>query len=611
MTRFLALSSFIFLINLCQIGCKSEPNTNAQMAMATTDAGLLDAAAVDGEVMVDATQPGRDATVADATIIRNDAAPDPTEAVYERTRLLQIDIEMDAEQWDELRSQRRYNLDILAPECRLPDAPYTWFSARVSIDGKTYEDVGIRKKGFFGSLSRSKPSLKLKFDKFIDGQEFEGMERLTLNNSKQDQSFVRQCLAYDLFREAGIPASRCNFARVIVNGTDLGAYVNIESIKKAFLRRHFSDDEGLLYEGTLSDFRANWTGTFDQKTQEDAPNSDIIDAISAALELPDDQLLEALSGPLDLDAFLTFWAVEILVAHWDGYSGNTNNYFFYVDPETNKAHFIPWGTDGTFIPPLMYFERRLAPRSVNASGRIARRLYRHPMGRQMYLDKLESLLDALWDVNRLEASIEEMVMVFGEAVRPESLRDTWAKIDETLAFVQNQGPLIRAEIEEGPIQWDFPERGSLCQEQNGSSSGQFSTTWGSWPTPDTFQTGTGMVSLTLAGEPFAVRAVGAAIGLDEDDPNVGQLIIPILLEDDSLLFHSFNLPVEQIQAGLQKDLSDGDVNCGLYRYNAGTRQVTPAGVCRAGTLSIDEGSREQGALVRGRFETTLWSRASD
>jgi hypothetical protein len=89
------------------------------------------------------------------------------------------------------------------------------------------------------------------------------------------------------------------------------------------------------------------------------------------------------------------------------------------------------------------------------------------------------------------------------------------------------------------------------------------------------------------------------------------LIIPILLEGDKLILYSFKLPVEQIQAGLEKDLSDNDANCGLYHFDVRTGQVTPVAVCRAGTLYIDEGSREQGAPVRGRFEATLWSRDPD
>ena len=80
---------------------------------------------------------------------------------------------------------------------------------------------------------------------------------------------VTQCLGYDLMRKAGVPAPRCNFAHVTVVSIDGmsettvvdGIYSHIDSIKDPFLRRNFGSDQdqGRLYEGTLSDF---WTGSF-------------------------------------------------------------------------------------------------------------------------------------------------------------------------------------------------------------------------------------------------------------------------------------------------------------------------------------------------------------
>ena len=192
------------------------------------------------------------------------AGPDLTEAVYDRSRLLEVEVELAPSDWEALRLQDRSDLG-LGEDCLPPDAPFpspfTWFTGTVTVDGEAFEDVGVRKKGFFGSLSTERPSLKIRFDKFVEDQTFEDVKRLTLNNSQQDPSLVRQCLAYDMFSSVGVPTPRCNFAHVVVNGTDMGVFVNVESIKKPFIRRHFDDPEGNLYEGTLSDFRDDWTGT--------------------------------------------------------------------------------------------------------------------------------------------------------------------------------------------------------------------------------------------------------------------------------------------------------------------------------------------------------------
>ena len=74
-----------------------------------------------------------------------------------------------------------------------------------------------------------------------------GTRRFTLNNAKQDPSLIRQCLGFALFAQAGVPAPRCNFAHVTVNGHDLGIYANVEEVRKPMLARHFADDDGNLY----------------------------------------------------------------------------------------------------------------------------------------------------------------------------------------------------------------------------------------------------------------------------------------------------------------------------------------------------------------------------
>ena len=396
------------------------------------------------------------------TKIEDEPEEDRTDEIFVMSRLLDVHVEIDPDDWDRLRVQERGDLRIEPPECSLGESPYDWFSSRVTVDGETFEDVGIRKKGFFGSMDDTKPSLKIRFDKYVDDQEFLTADRLTLNNSVQDESYVRQCLSYEMFRAAGIPASRCNFAQVTVNGDYLGIYVNVEGIKKPFLRRHFDDDEGTLFEGTLSDFRDGWTGTFEQKTNEEESDYRAIDALSEALQEDDDALIGAIESVLDMDQFLTFWAMENMTAHWDGYAGNTNNFYFYDDPTSERMHFIPWGTDGTFGFPYMLFEERMAPHSINAAGLLARRLYQHPEGQGMYLDRMQSLLDEHWDEDAMEDSIIAMTGVFGPHLSEGEEGTTRDEIQATIDFVDQQARLIEDEIDEGPAEWEASLRGDLC-----------------------------------------------------------------------------------------------------------------------------------------------------
>ena len=130
---------------------------------------------------------------------------------------------------------------------------------------------------------------------------------------------VNTCLAYQVFAAVGNPASRCNFATVTVNGKELGLYVHVEEIKAPMLARHFARADGNLYEGTVSDFTPEYRGTIEKKTNEDEDDWSDVDAVMAALQDPSETGLEALAGLVDLERFLSFWATEVLVGHWDGY----------------------------------------------------------------------------------------------------------------------------------------------------------------------------------------------------------------------------------------------------------------------------------------------------
>ena len=76
----------------------------------------------------------------------------------------------------------------------------------MTVDGRLLPNVAVRKKGFFGSLSETRPSLKVKFDEYVGGQQLNSLDRLTLNNNLQDPSELKQCLTYFLMRKAGVPA---------------------------------------------------------------------------------------------------------------------------------------------------------------------------------------------------------------------------------------------------------------------------------------------------------------------------------------------------------------------------------------------------------------------
>ncbi len=342
---------------------------------------------------------------------------DQSDLIYDPDTVIEVEIEMDPADWEVVRNDVRDMSCLEGGSCNAEpcDSTYVWKQATVTLEGVVVENVGIRKKGM-SSTTPAKPSLKLKFDKNVEGQHPFGMERLTLNNNMSDLAVIRQCLGYGIFHAAGSPAPRCNFATVTVNGQLYGLYTNLEPIKKRFLARHFDDNDGDLYEsGWTSDFRDEWMGSYEVKTADTDPNRTRIRAVTAALEAPDDELIAALEPLVDLEAFARFWALESLLAHGDGYSADHNNSFFYFEPAPGKMHGIPWGMDKCFIPA----EWGMPP--VFTTAILPNRLYQIPEGRQLYYDALQAILDEVWDETELTAEIDRMEAL----IAPHVAEDPW------------------------------------------------------------------------------------------------------------------------------------------------------------------------------------------
>lgn len=603
--RAIALLTSLLAVLACDDAATAESprDTGPQVDMRSGDMTVGDASeppldmGVDAEAMPDA------AVEPDA--MPDAMPPDPTEAVFADDHLVVVSLEIDEADWDALRVQERGELDLRGAECLdAPFAsPYTWFRARVTVDGQTYDDVGVRKKGFFGSVSSSKPSLKIRMNKFVDDQLHEGLSRITLNNQRQDPSILRSCLAYAVFERAGVPTPRCNFAQLFVNGRDMGVFAHVESLKKPWLRRHFADEDGHLYEGTLSDFRPEYRGTIEQKTDEDEPYTAPIDRISDAVQAPDDQLMARLDAVIDLDTFFRFWAAEVLTTHWDGYAGNTNNFWFYDDPTSGKVHFIPWGPDATFTEPILLFERQRAPWAVMATGIITRRLYAHPVGRARYLAEVERQLNEVWDPAWMQGLIATWTATFGGVIRPNQREAHTAAVQEVSDFVQEQAVRMRREIRE-PADWDVPLRDSLCSQPVGEIEATLETTWGTWPTRDAFGTGEGTFEARYGETQVGVVRVGAAIGPGQGGGLV--LIQPIFTDEDAVLFVYMQLRAAQVRPGETPITRENA--CSFNVLDQRTGDTFPIAECPEGVLRFEEASMQAGAVVRGGYAVTLWGR---
>ena len=394
--------------------------------------------------------------------------------IFPTDRVIDVQITVSERDWDTIRYQGRDFMTALGASRQFKpmENPYTYVEASVSIDGVVFPKVGLRKKGFIGSQSHTRPSLKIRLNHVDKKGKIEGLTNLTLNNNKQDTSLVSQFMGYALFNAIGSPAPRCAYAKVTVNGENLGIYAHVETVRPPLLKRAFGSSKGVLYEGTVVDFYENWENSFEHKRGEDKRGRAHINTLIDVLANP--KATEADIGELvDLESFYKFWATEGLVGFWDGYSGNKNNFFVYLNPEDNKFYFIPWGMDSIFtkMSKLEFMNDRRAPISVKTQGLIAYKLYQLESGRQRYAEALTEILDNHWDATELLAELDKIaVMVEPHLVSDQRViqeewdegRSRWGKSDKpTFAselekvrdFIRNRKSDIQAEIANGMPVW--------------------------------------------------------------------------------------------------------------------------------------------------------------
>lgn len=225
-----------------------------------------------------------------------------------------------------------------------------------------------------------------------------GRRKLLLNNSSQDESFLRWKLASELFSKAGLPSARVNFAQVKLNKRKLGLYLFVEPIDKTFLKNAFGSARGNLYEGSNNDVGDELE--LDHRGRTEAQSD--LRLLDLACEEPDPTARwKKLNAILDIDRFVTFMVLEVLIDHHDGYSLDRNNFRIYHNPSSDRMVFIPHGLDLLFSNPT-------APVEPRFSGKVAHALIETLEGLTAYRNRLRELVDRFFREQQLTARLDQL-----------------------------------------------------------------------------------------------------------------------------------------------------------------------------------------------------------
>lgn len=309
----------------------------------------------------------------------------PGESDGTNAEVLEFHIAFEEEDWYEMQIDLADNIDKVNNE----DYDYTpvWVPCEFYYD---YDDdevltewykVGIRYKGNSSLASAyesgiDKLSFKLDFDEFeddysdIENQRFFGFKQLNLNNNFDDESFLREKVGSDLFREFGLVSANTTLCVIYLDSGDgdgeqyYGIYTLVEEVDDTVVEDQLDEFfMGNLYkpDGDSAQFSGNYTWDEDEmevKNNED--DCDYVDVYSlyelmANYDNYDTKStwMTELEDVLDVDTFLQWYASNTIIQNWDTYGNMSHNYYLYnysdSDANTSLLTWIPWDNNEAFL----------------------------------------------------------------------------------------------------------------------------------------------------------------------------------------------------------------------------------------------------------------------
>ena len=288
---------------------------------------------------------------------RNQAAPEirgpadvkdfPGKSLYDTSILRTIFIKFPRDDW-ETELADFYRTDVEMP-------------IDMTVDGKTYEEVGIQFRGnssFFGVSAGQKRSFNIRME-YGSHDGLYGYKTLNLLNSHADPSFLRHVL-FDHVAGRYLPTSKANYVKLVINGVSWGIYLNIQQYNKDFLSDWYDTKGGIRWKVPANPQRAPGLRYFGENLDDyksyihlkttEAPESswnEILELSKLLDETPADRVEEVLGKVLNIDRALWFIAIDNLLMDGDGYVSRGSDFLMYQDPG-GRINLMPYDSNETF-----------------------------------------------------------------------------------------------------------------------------------------------------------------------------------------------------------------------------------------------------------------------
>ncbi len=366
----------------------------------------------------------------------------------------------------------------------------------IVIDGEAFSNVGLRAKGnnsrrLTEKYGLDRYSLKIEFDHY-QYNSYYGLDKLTLDSSFQDNSYMKTWITYDMMEHMGVPSPLCSYAYVRVNGDDWGLFLAIEEPEEAFVKRNYGNDYGKLYK---PDYKSLSAENADIALRYTDDNFDSYDNIfrNAKFDITDadkERLIDSLkilsSGEnletaVNVDEVLRYFTVQVFVVNMDSYLGRTgHNYFLYE--EDGVISILPWDYNLAFATYSLGMPDPINdstlyvnyPINTPASGQIMmkRPLYHNLMKNNQYFKQYHKYFDQFITEYFESGYFENFVKETTEIISPYVEKDPTAfcSHEDYLIAVDTieKFCLLRAESVRGQLNGTIPAtiKGQLEDKSN-------------------------------------------------------------------------------------------------------------------------------------------------
>ncbi|MBM1107762.1 CotH kinase family protein [Aurantibacter crassamenti] len=477
-------STTFFIISSCSNDDTIEAVTEDEVAMDDSEDE-----ATDDEVTIDDAD--FEATDWTTETHSNDVDPDFDE-VFEDNTVKRIDIVITEDRWQSMLDDMTSLYGTFGATgqgggpgggpgggggASFSDEDPIFVPAEVHYDDKEWYRVGVRFKGN-SSLQSSwqagilKLSFKLDFDEFEDdypqikNQRFYGFKKLSLKNNFNDKSMLREKVAADVFKNAGLAVSHTAFYTVYVDFGEgpqyFGVYTMVEEVDDTVLEDQFGDDDGNLYkpDGDAASFA---TGTYDEDEFVKKNNEDEADFtdVEALFDILNDGLRTTdaaawrtnLESVFDTDVFLNYLAVNTVIQNWDTYGRMTHNYFLYNNSDNSKLTWIPWDNNEALQEGNQGGSPELDFSDVTAAQwPLISYLYEDPEYKAIYDDYVQDVVDGPFNVSTIQSlysSYSSLVEPYATVEEPgytflNSSSDFQAAISELNSHVSQRASAVNS-----------------------------------------------------------------------------------------------------------------------------------------------------------------------